>query len=83
MQQSLSVISDISLHPQSHFHLTQAGLEVVIRYPLVLDKVAEIDDKITRALLEAIERSPKLRLVGTGTPNIQAVTEPAEAVAKQ
>lgn len=83
MQHSLSVVSDISLHPQSHFHLTQAGLEVVIRYPLVLDKAAEVDDKITRALLEAIERSPKLRLVGTGTPNIQAVTEPAEPVAKQ
>jgi small-conductance mechanosensitive channel/predicted nucleic acid-binding Zn-ribbon protein len=82
MQHSLSVVSDISLHPQSHFHLTQAGLEVVIRYPLVLDKAAEVDDKITRALLEAIERSPKLRLVGTGTPNIQAVSEPAEPVAK-
>lgn len=82
MQNSLSVVSDISLHPQSHFHLTQAGLEVVIRYPLVLDKAAEVDDKITRALLEAIERSPKLRLVGTGTPNIQAVTEPTEPVAK-
>ena len=83
MQRSLSVVSDISLHPQSHFHLTQAGLQVEIRYPLVLDKAAEVDDKITRALLEAIERSPKLRLVGTGTPNIQAVAEPAEAVAKQ
>lgn len=83
MQRSLSIVSEISLHPQSHFHLTQAGLEVVIRYPLVLDKAAEVDDKITRALLEAIERSPKLRLVGTGTPNIQAVSEPAEAVAKQ
>jgi small-conductance mechanosensitive channel len=84
MQRSLSIVSDITLHPQSHFHLTQAGLEVVIRYPLVLDKAAEVDDKITRALLEAIERPPKLRLVGTGTPNIQAVAEPAaEPVAKQ
>ena len=47
-----------------------------------LRKAAEIDDKITRALLEAIQRPPRLKLVGTGTPNIQLVTEPAE-VAKQ
>jgi len=84
MQHSLSIVSDFSLSPQSRFHLTQAGLEVVIRYPLELDKAAEIDDKIIRAVLEAIERSPKLRLVGTGTPNIQAVTETTpEPVAKQ
>ena len=82
MQHSLSIVSDFSLHPTSHFHLTQAGLEVSIRYPLELDKAAEIDDKITRALLEAIQRPPRLKLVGTGTPNIQLVTEPAE-VAKQ
>ncbi len=84
MQHSLNIVGDFSLSPQSRFHLTQAGLEVVIRYPLELDKAAEIDDEITRALLEAIERSPKLRLVGTGTPNIQAVAEStAEPVAKQ
>ena len=84
MQHSLNIVGDFSLSPQSRFHLTQAGLEVVIRYPLELDKAAEIDDEITRALLEAIERSPKLRLVGTGTPNIQAVAEStAEPVTKQ
>src|SRR5579883_2161142 len=85
MQHSLSVVSDFAFRPQSRFHLTQAGLEVVIRYPLELDKAAEIDDKITRALLEAIERSPKLRLVGTGTPNIQAISEPTspDTVLKQ
>ncbi len=82
MQHSLSIVGDFSLRPQSRFHLTQAGLEVVIRYPLELDKAAEVDDEITRALLEAIERPPKLRLVGTGTPNIQAIVEPAEAVTK-
>lgn len=83
MKQSLNMVGDFSLRPQSRFQLTQAGLEVVIRYPLELDKAMEIDDKITRTLLDAIERAPKLRLVGTGTPNIQTITEPAEVVAKQ
>ena len=69
--------------PRSSLHLTQTGLEVVIRYPVELTRAAEVDDKITRELLHALERPPKLRLVGSGTPNIQPVplTE-ASAVAE-
>jgi hypothetical protein len=51
----------------------------VIRYPLELEKAAEVDDRITRALLDAIEREPKLKLVGTVTPNLQPVSEPVGA----
>lgn len=65
--------------PKSRLYLTQAGLEVVIRYPLELQHSAEVDDEITRALLEGLEKPPKLRLVGSGTPNIQPVTEAARA----
>jgi small-conductance mechanosensitive channel len=67
-----------SLKPQSRLRLTKDGLEVVLRYPVDLEDATVIDDKIARNLLEAIERDPKLRLVGAGTPNIQAV--PAETV---
>jgi small-conductance mechanosensitive channel len=61
--------------PQSRLRLTQAGLEVVIRYPLDLADAAKIDDQITRKLLDALEQTPKLKLVGSGTPNIQPVTD--------
>ena len=64
--------------PLSRLHLTQTGLEVVIRYPLELEKSSEIDDRITRALLDAIDREPKLKLVGTSTPNLQPVPAPTE-----
>ena len=64
-----------SLGPQSRLRLTQAGLEVVIRYPLELEKASEFDDRITRKVLDAIEEEPKLKLVGSGTPNIQQVAE--------
>jgi len=47
---------------------------------LELEKATEVDDRITRALLDAIEREPKLKLVGTGTPNLQPVSAPLEAV---
>src|SRR5262249_55846484 len=39
--------------PESRLHLTQNALEVVIRYPVELGNAAEIDDRITRAILDA------------------------------
>jgi small-conductance mechanosensitive channel len=71
MERSLSTLAVKSFEPQSRLRLTQSGLEVVIRYPLELENAAEIDDRITRSLLDAIDHPPKLKLVGTGTPNLQ------------
>jgi small-conductance mechanosensitive channel len=51
--------------PESRLRLTPAGVEVVIRYPVELENASEIDDRVTRELLENIGRDPHLRLVGT------------------
>ena len=72
MQQHLNVRA-ASSKPVSRLRLTQSGLEVIIRYPVELDEAADIDDRITRELLTALAQKPGLRLVGSGTPNIQAV----------
>jgi small-conductance mechanosensitive channel len=71
IERTLGPVSVKSLGPQSRLRLTQTGLEVVIRYPVELDTAAKIDDGITREVLDAIEREPKLKLVGSGIPNIQ------------
>jgi len=81
--QSREIVRNLNVHvhslqPQSRLRLTKDGLSVVLRYPVDLGNAATIDDKIARNLLEEIERDPKLKLVGTGTPNIQAV--PSESV---
>lgn len=47
------------------------GLEFIVRYPVELVRGAEIDDRVTRKLLAAIEAEPKLKLVAAGTPKIQ------------
>lgn len=60
--------------PVSRLRLAQAGLEVVTRYPVELDSAAETDDHITREVLAALAKSPRLKLVGSGTPNIQAIS---------
>ncbi len=75
MERELTGISVRSLEPESRVRLTQTGLEVVIRYPVELTSAAQIDDDMARAMLDAISKEPRLRLVGSGTPNIQPVAE--------
>jgi small-conductance mechanosensitive channel len=82
MQQSLNMRVPMP-KPVSRLQLTQGGLEVVIRYPLLLDNAAEIDDHITRELLNALSQHPRLKLVGTGTPNIQQVPDPTHNTAPE
>lgn len=74
MERTLNVPVSVP-KPRSRLRLTQTGLEVVIRYPVQLERATEIDDRITRELLHSLEQAPRLRLVGTGTPNIQPVTD--------
>ena len=46
-----------------------------LRYPVEIGRAGEINDKITRKLLETIDQEPKLRLVASGTPRIQAAED--------
>lgn len=61
--------------PQSRFRFTDAGLELVVRYPVPLESVSLMDDRVTRALVQALREEPRLRLVQQGTPAIQPVAE--------
>jgi small-conductance mechanosensitive channel len=74
MQQTLTVPVKAP-QPQSRFRFTDAGLELVIRYPVPLDNISHIDDQISRALVQAIRNEPSLRLVPQGSPAIQPVPE--------
>ena len=66
--------------PESRLHLTQTALEVVVRYPVELSNAAEIDDRITREIVDAIERDPKLRLQISAGPSIKVEEQSAEPV---
>jgi small-conductance mechanosensitive channel len=58
--------------PEGRLRFVDAGLEFVVRYPVELGRAAETDDSVTRALLDAIEAEPKLKLVAAGTPSVQS-----------
>jgi small-conductance mechanosensitive channel len=71
------------LKPQSQLRLTEAGLEMIIRFPVPLDKASTVDDEVTRSLLDTIAREPRLKLVGSGTPTIQAAPDGSAAAQPQ
>src|SRR5438270_610499 len=67
-----------SFAPESRLSLTQTALEIVIRYPLELGNAAEIDNRMTRAILEALEQDPKLRAQVSAGPSIKMEEQPTE-----
>lgn len=79
MERTLSIIDVAVPKPRGRLRLTQSGLEVVVRYPVELENATEVDDRITRELLHSLEQPPRLKLVGTGIPNIQPVSEQPKA----
>jgi small-conductance mechanosensitive channel len=79
VERSLNSTLD-SFTPESRLHLTQTALEVVIRYPVELGNAGEIDDRMTRAILDAIESDPKLRAQVSEGPTMKPEGQPAEQV---
>jgi small-conductance mechanosensitive channel len=59
--------------PKVRLRFVETGVELVIRYPVELSRASEIEDRLTRKLLDAIGQEPKLKMVATGTPKLQAV----------
>jgi hypothetical protein len=52
----------------------------VIRYPVDLEHAGEIDNRVTRAILEALELDPNLREQVSGGPTVRTEEAPAEPV---
>jgi small-conductance mechanosensitive channel len=66
--------------PESRLHLTQTSLEVVIRYPVEMANAGEIDNRVTRAILEALELDPNLRFQVSAGPAIRTEEPAAEQI---
>ena len=57
--------------PESRLRLVEAGLQITIRYPVEFSRADEIDDRITRAVVQEIEREPKLRMADGGAHKVE------------
>jgi len=61
--------------PQGQLQYGDTGLEFVVRYPVGLHRASEIDQKITRKLLELLEKQPELQAAVAGFPKIRAAVK--------
>jgi small-conductance mechanosensitive channel len=52
--------------PEVRVRLTDTGLECAVRYPVVPEKSARIDQQMLEALRKAVERDEQLKLVASG-----------------
>jgi small-conductance mechanosensitive channel len=71
MEMILSSVSSVELKPQIHLHFSSLGIEVNIRFPVEMGGASELDERIMRELLTAIEREPRLKLVGSQMPTVK------------
>jgi small-conductance mechanosensitive channel len=61
MEKTGIVISDRGLRPKLELHLTPSGIDATIRYPVDLQHASDIDARVSRELLTALERDTKLQ----------------------
>lgn len=58
--------------PVTQLTFVDAGLEFAVRYPVVISRAAEIDDQMTRKLLEVIGSEPEMHAAVLGSPKLRA-----------
>ncbi len=59
--------------PEGQLRFGDSGLEYVVRYPVDIRSSAEMDGKVTRALLDTIAASAEMQSAVSGSPRIRAV----------
>ncbi len=65
MERNLLGVADGVLKPNVQLRLTTSGLEALVRFPVDLRHAGEIDERVTRELLKAVEQEPKLKMAGS------------------
>jgi len=58
--------------PEARLQFADAGLELLVRYPVELRRAPDIDEEMTRAVLELINTDECLKRAVAGTPKIRS-----------
>ena len=58
--------------PGTKWQFTDAGLELVLRYPVVIEHAEEIDDQMTREVMRVVATNSQLKASLSGTPKLRA-----------
>jgi small-conductance mechanosensitive channel len=68
MELTLTSVSASELKPTVRTHFTTSTIEVSVRYPVVIDKASDIDERVLGEIFAAIDREPKLILLDSKIP---------------
>ncbi len=74
MELSLTSISTSELKPSARVHFTTSATEVIVRYPVIMDKAVETDERIIGDIFAAVNREPRLNLLNAEVPTSKAAT---------
>ncbi len=75
-RQHKTALSSMNVHapvprPESRVRPVEGGLQVTIRYPVEFSRAEETEDSVTRAVVEEIDRDPKLRRADGSAPKVE------------
>ncbi len=74
VERNLSSVSAAGLQPKVRLHYTSSGMEATVRFPVQIEKAAEMDDHLMRELIGAAEREPRLRIINAEMPTAKTET---------
>lgn len=61
--------------PEARLQFADAGLELLVRYPVEIRRAPDIDEEMTRRVLELVENNPDLKAAISGTPRIRTAVK--------
>jgi small-conductance mechanosensitive channel len=61
--------------PEARLQFADAGLELLVRYPVEIRKAPDIDEEMTRKVLQLIESDESLKAAVEGTPKIRSAVK--------
>jgi len=59
--------------PECRLRFSEGALEVTVHYPVPLQQASQTDERVMKALYDAIAREPKLKLMPSGAPQLVTV----------
>jgi hypothetical protein len=61
--------------PEARLQFADTGLELLVRYPVDIRKAPDIDEEMTRKVLEVIEKDAELKAAVSGMPKIRSAVK--------
>ena len=61
--------------PEARIQFADAGLELLVRYPVEIRQAPDIDEEMTRKVLDLVEKDEVLKAAVSGTPKIRSAVK--------